>query len=197
MIGLSFLVNYKDLLVGLDQTTLKKLADSFSLEEYESAKWIVNELVAAKIKVRNVAILGSSFSTYLVPMLCTRIKLSNIVLYDLDKSKMTAADILHRNIKEGVRVSTCVGNLEEINVQIEQSEYDLVIVPYGDKVPALANCRVKSNKTHYIIQATIGEDVKEVNDLIVLSGCIQQGFRGIERMGKANKVMIFGTKRIR
>lgn len=197
MIGLSFLTNYRNLLLGIDDPTLKKFADSLSIEEYESAKWIVNELVNTKKNVKNVAILGSSFGTYLVPMLCTRMRISNIVLYDRDASKMAAADILHKNLREDVSVGTYVGDLEDINEQIEQSEYDLVIVPYGDRVPALANCRVKSNKTFYIIQAAVGESIKEVTDLMVVSGCIQQTFRGMERMGKSNKVMIMGSKRVR
>lgn len=197
MIGLSFLTNYKNLLLDIDEPTLRKFADSFSVEEYESAKWMVNQLDGLKRSFSNIAILGSSFGTYLVPMLCTKMHVSNIVLYDYSEVKTKSADILHSGIKEGVTVHSCTGSIEDLVSQIEESNYNLVIVPYGDMVPALEKIRVKSNKTVYAIQATINSRVQNVMDLVVLSGCIQQNYRGVERMGNVEKAMVIGSKSIR
>lgn len=197
MIGLSFLTNYKNLLLDIDQPTLKKFADSFSVEEYESAKWMVNQLDVLKRNFSNVAILGSSFSTYLVPMICTKMKVSNIVLYDYSEAKTKSAQLLHANISDEVNVQVCTGSIEDLVLQIEQSDYTLVIVPYGDVVPALEKIRVKSNKAVYAIQATINSKVQNVMDLVVLSGCIQQKYRGVERVGNVEKAMVIGSKSIR
>lgn len=195
MIGLSFLTNYEKLIFNANPELIKDFALSFSATEYKSSKWLVETLRLQRKAFDNVAILGSSFSTYLVPMLCTVTNCKNIVLYDKNEERLSAATTLHTNIREGTNIHAYIGDLESLANDISKSSYDLIIVPYADKVPELAQIRVASSKALYVVQATVGNRIKNETDLILSSGCIQQSFRGVENMGNGcSKVMIIGRK---
>lgn len=201
MIGLSFLRNYQTALTGLDSLSntnlTNKFAHSFCSIEYERSKWLVNTLAGQKQRFENVAILGSSFSTYLVPMLCTRMaQINSIVLYDKDPQKIDVARMIHHQIRTDVNINFCLMDVQASAQQISDSLYDLLIVPYAESVSDITNIRTKINKALYVIQGEVGDAVKDEKDLMVASGCIQQSFRGVERMAGKTVAMIVGSKRV-
>lgn len=201
MIGLSFMKNYQTAINSLfalsDSTLTAKFAQSFTMSEYERCKWLVNTLVNQKMRFSNVAIVGSSFSTYLVPMLCTQLKqVDNIVLYDRDPQKIDMARALHRNLRPDTSIDFCLLDVQESADKISGSSYDLVVVPYADRMPEMVNIRTQINKATYVLQAEVGDVVRDEKDLIISSGCTQQSFRSVERFGGKQVAMVIGSKRI-
>lgn len=201
MIGLSFLQNYQTVLASLthqqDYQQTLKLSQSFSQKEYECTRWLVNALADLSLRFHNVAIIGSSFSTYLVPMLCTRMKqIDNLVLYDKDPNKIEVARVLHHGIRQGTKIDFCTLDVATDADKISLSSYDLVISPYADRLPEMVNIRTKINKAIYVLQAEVGNTIRDEKDLLVMSGCIQQSFRGVERIAGKQVAMVIGTKRV-
>lgn len=198
MIGLSFLRGYEALLPLLqhqDSELVTKVASSFSHEEYESAKWLVNQLHATKCRHENIAIAGCSFGTYLIPMLCNRLAgVRRIVMYDRDTTKLNVAAIMHRTISTA-EISYVTQDLNDAN-SIYQSSFDVVVVPYADRIPDMVNIRCSSNRSTYVFQSAITDTITSAEELITVSGCIQYQYRDVMSVGNTTRAMVIGTKRI-
>ena len=199
MVGLSFLGGYQALIPLLidpkNSELVTKVASSFSLLEYESSKWIVNQLQLTKCRHENVAIAGCSFGTYLVPMLCTRLSgVRRIVMYDRDARKLELATVMHQSITD-VNISYVCQDLHDSN-PIYQSSFDVVVVPYADRIPDMVNIRSSANKATYVFQSAVTNQIGSAEALVNASGCIQYSYRDVATIGNTTRAMVIGSKRI-
>lgn len=172
------------------------IADSFSLTQLKSKKWLVDVLSEkCNIPHPNILILGGWYGSFIVPMLIEKFNPSEIVLTDINQDVVNVARSLHKtnNIVKCETLDACKPN--------KRYMCDIVINTSCEHMLSIGEETVSNPECLYVLQSCDNaNDPGHINtpkdsvSFATSAGLSQILFKGRLDLGHKSRFMIIGYK---
>ena len=167
------------------------IADSFSVTQLKSKRWLVDELLKLKIATDSkILILGGWYGTLLVPMLNDK-KISNIILTDVDPITVDIARQIH----------SCQTHTIDAENPSQQFNVDVVINTSCEHMMTIGDRAVSNSSCLYVLQSCDStNDPGHINTSTSTDDFVQKTklstvlFKGRMNLGHKNRFMVIGYK---
>jgi hypothetical protein len=176
---------------------IKSLGDAFSKTQFDSKKWLVEELARIpKVQQKNISIIGGWYGTYLVPMLKVYLQPKHIAFNDVDPDAIRIAKLLNEDKDITYKCYDVTKNSEIIY------EYnpDIVINTSCEHMEDMKNFIRKDSSVLYVLQSCNNKNDPghinthdDLDDFILSSGLRNLYFYGTKDLGHKKRFMLIGS----